>query len=77
MYRALIIKSSSITPNTKEHIKYVTAKKQLKLRCDYVEKYCLMKNSKVCKTKWREIKILHKFCFSYEIENNINIYDDN
>ena len=29
MYRALVIKASSMKPDAKEHIKYATAKKQL------------------------------------------------
>lgn len=69
MYRARIIKASSMKPDTKEHMKYVVAKKQLKLRCDYVEKHCVMNNSMFCKKKWIEIKVLHKFCSKYETEN--------
>ncbi len=76
MYRALIIKTSSMKQYTKEHIKYSTAKKQLKLRCDYVEKHCLMNHTKLCKTKWIEIKVLHKFCRRYEKENEIKYDDD-
>ena len=77
MYRAIIIKASSMKPDAKEHIKYATAKKQLKLRCDYIEKNCLMNNSKLCKTKWIEIKVLHKFCSRYEKENEIKYNDEN
>ena len=72
MYRALVIKASSMKPDAKEQNKNAAAKKQLKLRCDYVEKHCLMNHTKLCKTKWIEIKVLHKFCAKYEKENEID-----
>ncbi len=41
------------------HSKLRIIDKKIKERTDYVEKYCIMNHSMICKQKWMEIKALH------------------
>lgn len=54
--------SSTTTTYDKNYKKYIILQKVLHEKTAYMEKNCVLNNSKHCKQKWYEIKTLNTLC---------------